>query len=107
VFLDASAEKLRGVKPLTEEMAKFFAKVSSQVHQNGLDLSALQFQSLTFSAADVAPADIDNNMTIPTATFTKSDIFRNFHVCKIDLIFPPILIKISPTSQRCKNLYVV
>ncbi len=26
VFLDASAEKLHGVKPLTEEMAKFFAK---------------------------------------------------------------------------------
>ena len=26
VFLDASAEKLQGVKPLTEEMAKFFAK---------------------------------------------------------------------------------
>jgi PncC family amidohydrolase len=25
-FLDASAEKLQGVKPLTEEMAKFFAK---------------------------------------------------------------------------------
>ena len=25
VFLDASAEKLHGVKPLTEEMAKFFA----------------------------------------------------------------------------------
>jgi nicotinamide-nucleotide amidase len=26
VFLDASAEKLHGVKPLSEEMAKFFAK---------------------------------------------------------------------------------
>ena len=26
VFLDASAEKLHGMKPLTEEMAKFFAK---------------------------------------------------------------------------------
>jgi len=26
VFLDASVEKLHGVKPLTEEMAKFFAK---------------------------------------------------------------------------------
>ena len=26
VFLDASAEKLHGVKPLTEEMAQFFAK---------------------------------------------------------------------------------
>ena len=26
VFLDASAEKLKGVKPLTEEIAKFFAK---------------------------------------------------------------------------------
>jgi PncC family amidohydrolase len=26
IFLDASAEKLRGVKPLSEEMAKFFAE---------------------------------------------------------------------------------
>ena len=26
VFLDASPEKLQGIKPLTEEMAKFFAK---------------------------------------------------------------------------------
>ena len=57
VFLDASAEKLHGVKPLTEEMAQFFAKEVREKLKATWGISELGIAGPTGSAYGYEPGN--------------------------------------------------